>query len=107
MSEQLHQRLPLDFVMAVVAAFNDHRLSEARAGELLGLKRVRLYRVRARWLRSQRSTLRLVKKDGTISFLSRLWKVGQLPGQKVTVCYRPGSKLIVVKEGQRLWEYHL
>lgn len=50
---------------------------------------------------------RTVKNDGTISCLARLWKVGQLPGQKVTVCYRPGSKLIVVKEGQRLWEYHL
>lgn len=50
---------------------------------------------------------RTVKKDGTISFLSRLWKVGQLPGQKITVCYLPGSKLILVKNGQRLWEYHL
>jgi len=50
---------------------------------------------------------RTVKKDGTISFLGRLWKVGQFPGQKVTVCYLPGSKLIVIKDRQRLWEYHL
>ncbi|MFN3476642.1 MAG: hypothetical protein ACK4Z6_03685, partial [Candidatus Methylomirabilales bacterium] len=50
---------------------------------------------------------RTVKKDGTISFLGRTWKVGAFPGQQVTVCYLPGSKLIVVKDRQRLWEYHL
>jgi len=50
---------------------------------------------------------RLVKKDGTISFLSRLWKVGQLPGQKVTVALIPPTKLIILKGSEKLWEYHL
>lgn len=50
---------------------------------------------------------RTVKNDGTIRFPAHLWKAGQLPGQQVTVCYLPGSKLIVAKDGQRLGEYHL
>jgi len=50
---------------------------------------------------------RTVKKDGTIRFLGQLWKVGQFPGQKITVCYLPDIKLIIVKGQQRLWEYHL
>lgn len=50
---------------------------------------------------------RTVKKDGTISFQGRTWKVGAFPGQKVVGCYLPDTKLILVKDHQRLWEYHL
>jgi len=50
---------------------------------------------------------RTVKKDGTVSFQGRPWKVGRFPGQTITVCYRPAGKLILVKDGQRVWEYHL
>ena len=51
MNRQLHKRLGQDFIGNVLEAFNDHRISEEKAGELLGIKRARLYKVRRRWLR--------------------------------------------------------
>lgn len=50
MKNQLHKRLPLEFVEDILRAFNEHRLSEDKACELLGIKRARLYRQRQRWL---------------------------------------------------------
>lgn len=53
MGDQVHRRLPQEFVETVVAAFNEPRLSEPRACELLGLHRAQLYTLRKRWLRCQ------------------------------------------------------
>lgn len=50
MSAQLHRRLSQSFVEEILEAFNDHRISEEKACELLGLHRARLYELRERWL---------------------------------------------------------
>jgi len=50
---------------------------------------------------------RKVKKDGTISFGGKRWKVGKFPKDTVTVCSIPGKKIIIFKDKQKLWEYHL
>jgi len=54
MGEQLHKRLPKEFVGEVLEAFNERQLTEERACELLGIKRARFYRLRRRWLRDTR-----------------------------------------------------
>lgn len=54
MGEQLHKRLPKEFVEEVLEAFNERRLTEERACELLGIRRARFYRLRRRWLRDTR-----------------------------------------------------
>ncbi|MGH2404852.1 MAG: hypothetical protein ACRDGN_10360 [bacterium] len=53
MSQQLYRRLPQAFVVEVLDAFNDHRMTERQACALLGLKRARLYRLRRSWLRER------------------------------------------------------
>ena len=50
---------------------------------------------------------RTVKKDGTISFLGQVWKVGKCAGEKVTVCYVPNKKIIVVKDKHQICQYRL
>ena len=50
MSAQLHRRLSQSFVEEILEVFNDHRISEEKACELLGLQRARLYELRERWL---------------------------------------------------------
>ena len=50
---------------------------------------------------------RKVKKDGTISFGGKRWKVGKFPGKVVTVCFIPERKIMIFKDKQKLWEYHL
>ena len=50
---------------------------------------------------------RKVKKDGTISFGGRRWKVGKFPKDTVTVCFIPKKKIMIFKDKQKLWEYHL
>jgi transposase InsO family protein len=50
---------------------------------------------------------RVVKKDGTISFQGRLWKIGRFSGQEVTVCLIPEKKVIVLKDNRRIYEEHL
>jgi len=50
---------------------------------------------------------RSVGKDGTISFDGKRWKSGAQPEQKVIACLHPGSKLIIVQDGVKLWEYQL
>jgi len=52
MGTQLHKRHCREFVMEVLEAFNDHRIGEEKACELLGVKRAQLYKLRKRWLRS-------------------------------------------------------
>lgn len=51
MSGQLHKRLSKSFVEEILEAFNDHRVSEEKACEMLGVRRSRLYELRKRWLR--------------------------------------------------------
>ncbi|MDH3258680.1 MAG: hypothetical protein OEM19_04365 [Deltaproteobacteria bacterium] len=50
---------------------------------------------------------RKVRKDGTISYKGKEYKVGRFPGQEVTVCLLPGSKIMVYKAKDKLGEYHL
>jgi len=52
MPNQLHKRLPREFIEGVLEAFNDHRIGEERACEALGIGRAQLYKLRRRWLRS-------------------------------------------------------
>ena len=52
MGEQIHKRLSKDFVEGVLEAFNDHRVCEEKACEMLGVKRAQLYKLRKRWLRA-------------------------------------------------------
>jgi hypothetical protein len=49
--EQIHKRLAKGFVEGVLEGFNEGRLTETQACTMLGIKRARLYRLRARWLR--------------------------------------------------------
>ncbi len=51
MGQQLYRRLPHAFVVEILEAFNEHRIAEAHACELLGLQRTRLYDLRRAWLR--------------------------------------------------------
>jgi hypothetical protein len=50
MSPQLHKRLSKSFVEEILEAFNDHRISEEKACEMLGLRRARPYELREPWL---------------------------------------------------------
>ena len=43
MGEQLHKRHSQESVERVLEAFNDHRLSEEKTCELLGIRRAQLY----------------------------------------------------------------
>jgi len=52
--EQIHNRLPLEFVEQVLEAFHHQQIPEAKACELLDVKRVHLYRLRKRWFDSHR-----------------------------------------------------
>jgi len=55
MKERIHKRLPAEFVVQVLESFNDHKISEKEAAELLGIKRGRLYQLRQRWLKGDGS----------------------------------------------------
>ena len=52
MKERIHKRLPIQFVQEVLQAFNQHKISEKEATELLGIRRSRLHQLRKRWLLS-------------------------------------------------------
>lgn len=52
MGEQIHKRHSKEFVEGVLEAFNEHRISEEKACELLGVKRAQLYKLRKRWLQA-------------------------------------------------------
>ncbi|MBS3818073.1 hypothetical protein KGY73_00995 [bacterium] len=45
MSKQIHKRLSKKFVENILEAFNDHRIAQEKVWELLGLKRVQLYKI--------------------------------------------------------------
>jgi len=51
---QIHKRHSPEFVEEVLEAFNEKRMPEEMACELLGIKRARLYRLRRDWLRDRR-----------------------------------------------------
>lgn len=51
MKERIHKRLPPEFVGQVLESFNNHKIPEKEAAELLGIKRGRLYQLRQRWLK--------------------------------------------------------
>lgn len=57
MGSRLHKRLPVEFVTTVLEAFNDHRMSEQQACDLLDVERGQLHRLRQRWLRGHRKGL--------------------------------------------------
>jgi len=50
MDKQLHKRLSKEFVEGVLEAFNDHRIGEEKACEMLCIRRAQLYKLRKRWL---------------------------------------------------------
>lgn len=58
------------------------------------------------WVFSLHETRR-VKKDGTITFKGKEYKVGRFPGEEVTVCLIPEVKIMVYKAKDKLCEYHL
>ena len=50
MAKQIHKRLSKEFVEEVLEAFNDGRLIEEMAVELLGIRRAQFYKIRKTWL---------------------------------------------------------
>ncbi len=72
MRERIHKRLPIGFVEEVLDSFNEHRISEKEAMELLGLGRSRLHQLRKRWLmRNRNRPFRLwQRRDNTFHVLS-------------------------------------
>ena len=48
MSDQLHKRLTQEFVLGILEAFNDHRIAEDRACQVLGIGRAHLYKLSKR-----------------------------------------------------------
>jgi len=37
----------------------------------------------------------------------RKWKAGRFPGQKATLCLIPDEKIVVLKDEQKIGEFHL
>jgi len=54
MGRRIHKRLPVEFVQEVLESFNQHRISEKEAMDLLRVKRSRLHQLRKRWLLKNR-----------------------------------------------------
>jgi hypothetical protein len=54
MEKRIHKRLPAQFVEEVLGSFNQHKVSEKEAMELLGIRRSRLHQLRKRWLLSSK-----------------------------------------------------
>jgi len=54
MRERIHKRLPVAFVEEVLDSFNQHRVSEKEAMDLLGVGRSRLHQIRKQWLTANR-----------------------------------------------------
>lgn len=55
MSKQIAKRLRKPRVIQVLSQFNEHKITEKEACELLGLKRARLYKLRRAWLKQRSS----------------------------------------------------
>ena len=52
MGKQLHKALPKEFVADIVDRFEQGKISEKQATELLGIRRAQLYNLQKEWLRS-------------------------------------------------------
>lgn len=50
---------------------------------------------------------RIVRRDGTIRFLNQSWNVHDLVGETVTVCLVPQKKFVILKDNEKIWEYHI
>jgi transposase InsO family protein len=50
---------------------------------------------------------RKARKDGTIMFMSKKWRIGCPLGTLVTVCLIPDQKFMVYRDEQKIWEFHL
>ncbi|MEA3432789.1 MAG: hypothetical protein U9R01_09035 [candidate division WOR-3 bacterium] len=51
---------------------------------------------------------RVIRKDGTISYKGKSWKVGnETPGKIVTLCFIPGVEFMVYSENRKIAEYFL
>ena len=50
---------------------------------------------------------RKVRKDGTIRFHNKSWSIGDFVDQTVMVCLIPQKKFIILKDDQKIWEYHI
>jgi len=48
-----------------------------------------------------------LKKDGIISFGVKKWKIGKFPKEMVNIFFIPEKKIMIFKDEQKLWEYHL
>ena len=53
MGKQIHKRLPKEFIADIVDRFEQRKISEKQATELLGIKRAQLYNLQKKWLRSK------------------------------------------------------
>lgn len=49
---------------------------------------------------------RTVKSDGTFLFQGNAYALKQYPYQKVTIAFIPGQKLMALKDGRVVWQYH-
>lgn len=49
---------------------------------------------------------RTVYNDGTFKYQGKSYKLKQIPSKKITVASIPGKKLMVLKDGQKIWQYH-
>jgi len=79
MRERIHKRLPVKFVEEVLGSFNQHRISEKEAMDLLGVKRSRFHQLRKRWLlKNRKNPFRLWQRaDNTFHVLTE--EVRQCP----------------------------
>lgn len=50
---------------------------------------------------------RKVKKDGVITYNGKIYKLGRFPNEKVTVCFIPNKKIVVLKDDKKIGEFHL
>jgi hypothetical protein len=50
---------------------------------------------------------RSVKKDGTLTFKGKEYKIGRFRGEEVMVCFIPQVKIMIYKGKDKLVEYHL
>ena len=117
MGEQIHKRLSKEFVEGVLEAFNEHREHQGTGEVPLKRWQDALEAGTGRFRPLDPSMdldlvfslhyERTVKKDGTFSFRGREFKLTQFGGERVTVCLIPNKKLIVVKDGQKVGEFHL
>jgi len=50
---------------------------------------------------------RKTRKDGTIMFRGKKWRIGYPEGATVTICLIPSVKFMVYKDNKKIWEVHL